>query len=116
MSRLPVPGVEGLAPTGGRGRAQAQGRSTVAPVVSLASSARWASAASESGWTWLTAGRTAPRGPATRRPPAPVDTSRAPRRFTDREPAAAATVEHTAAAAFRGVGEIGHVDVAGARG
>ena len=33
----------------GRGRAQAQGRSTVAPVVSLASSARWASAASESG-------------------------------------------------------------------
>ena len=35
--------------TGGRGRAQAQGRRTVEPVVSLASSARWASAASESG-------------------------------------------------------------------
>ena len=34
---------------GRAGPAQAQGRSTVEPVVSLASSARWASAASASG-------------------------------------------------------------------
>ena len=42
-------------------RVHVQGSSTVAPVVSRASSARWASAARASGWTWLTAGRTAPR-------------------------------------------------------
>ena len=49
-----------LAVRRGRGAAQAQGRKTVAPVVSLASRARCASAASASGYTWFTAGCTAP--------------------------------------------------------